>query len=60
MNINNIFEIIRMIEEEKLDVRIIIMGIFLFDCIDLDGNKVRIKIYDKIIKLVECLVEVGR
>ncbi|OOM13819.1 PFL family protein [Clostridium saccharobutylicum] len=60
MNTNNILETIRMIEEEKLDVRTITMGISLLDCIDPDGNKARIKIYDKITKSAERLVEVGR
>ena len=48
MNSNNILETIKMIEEEKLDVRTITMGISLLDCIDSDGDKARIKIYDKI------------
>lgn len=60
MNTNNILETIKMIEEEKLDVRTITMGISLLDCIDPDGNKARTKIYDKITKSAERLVEVGR
>ncbi len=60
MNTNNILETIKMIEEEKLDVRTITMGISLLDCIDPDGNKARTKIYDKITKSAEHLVEVGR
>ncbi|AQR96660.1 PFL family protein [Clostridium saccharoperbutylacetonicum] len=60
MNTNNILETIKMIEEEKLDVRTITMGISLLDCIDPDGNKARRKIYDKITKSAERLVEVGR
>lgn len=60
MNSNNILETIKMIEEEKLDVRTITMGISLLDCIDSDGDKARIKIYDKITKSAERLVEVGR
>lgn len=60
MNSNNILETIKMIEEEKLDVRTITMGISLLDCIDSDGEKARIKIYDKITKSAERLVEVGR
>lgn len=57
MNTNNILETIKMIEEEKLDVRTITMGI---DCIDSDGEKARTKIYDKITKSAENLVKVGR
>ncbi|GAA0076301.1 PFL family protein [Clostridium sp. CTA-5] len=60
MNTNKILETIKMIEEEKLDVRTITMGISLLDCIDPDGEKARIKIYDKITKSAEHLVEVGR
>lgn len=60
MNTNNILETINMIEEEKLDVRTITMGISLLDCIDPDGDKARIKIYDKITRSAEKLVEVGR
>ena len=60
MNTNNILETIKMIEEEKLDVRTITMGISLLDCIDSDGEKVRTKIYDKITKSAENLVKVGR
>ncbi|AOR23547.1 PFL family protein [Clostridium taeniosporum] len=59
MNTSKILETIKMIEEEKLDVRTITMGISLLDCIDPDGEKARIKIYDKITKSAEHLVEVG-
>lgn len=44
VNTNNILETIKMIEEEKLDIRTITMGISLLDCIDSDRNKAR-KIY---------------
>ena len=44
MNANNILETIKMIEEEKLDIRTITMGISLLDCIDSDGDKAREKI----------------
>ena len=46
MNINNILETIRMIEEEKLDIRTITMGISLLDCIDSDGETCRENIYN--------------
>ncbi len=59
MNNSNILETIKMIEEEKLDIRTITMGISLLDCIDSDGNKARTKIYDKITKSAENLVKVG-
>lgn len=54
-----IMETIRMIEEEKLDIRTITMGISLRDCTDTDGSKARKKIYDKITTTAEKLVEVG-
>ncbi|MGL4571941.1 MAG: PFL family protein [Clostridium sp.] len=59
MNRNNILETIRMIEEEKLDIRTITMGISLLDCIDSDMNKLNSNIYDKITRSAENLVEVG-
>lgn len=43
-----------------MDIRIIIMGIFLLDCIDFDGDKVREKIYNKIMSFVKDLVKVGK
>ena len=45
MNVKNILETISMIEEQKLDIRTITMGISLLDCIDSDGEKSREKIY---------------
>lgn len=59
METKQILETIRMIEEEKLDIRTITMGISLLDCIDADGNKARQKIYDKITRLAENLVKTG-
>ncbi|KHD86585.1 PFL family protein [Heyndrickxia ginsengihumi] len=59
METTQILETIRMIEEEKLDIRTITMGISLLDCIDSDGSKARQKIYDKITSLAENLVKVG-
>ena len=59
INAQNILETIKMIEEEKLDIRTITMGISLLDCIDSDGDKARTKIYDKITKTAENLVKVG-
>lgn len=59
MEITNIVETVRMIEEEKLDIRTITMGISLLDCIDADGEKARQKIYDKITTKAKDLVKVG-
>lgn len=55
-----VMETIRMIEDEKLDIRTITMGISLRDCADPDGEMARIKIYDKITSTAQRLVEVGR
>jgi uncharacterized protein len=58
-NFENIMETIKMIEQEKLDIRTITMGMSLLDCCDSDGKKARLKIYDKITKYAENLVKVG-
>ena len=49
----------KMIEQEKLDVRTITMGISLLDCIDSDLDKVNEKIYKKITTYAKNLVDVG-
>ena len=59
METRQILETIKMIEEEKLDIRTITMGISLLDCIDSDGARARQKIYDKITRLAGNLVNVG-
>lgn len=59
MNTSNILETIKMIEEEKLDIRTITMGISLLDCIDSDGDKAREKIYNKMVTSAKDLVRVG-
>ncbi|MTT32088.1 DUF711 family protein [Terrilactibacillus sp. BCM23-1] len=59
METTQILETIRMIEEEKLDIRTITMGISLLDCIDSDGDKARQRIYEKITSKAKHLVEVG-
>ena len=59
MEMNNILETIKMIEEDKLDIRTITMGISLIDCIDPDGERARQKIYDKITTKAANLVEVA-
>ncbi len=56
---NNVFETVRMIEKEKLDIRTITMGISLMDCIDSSGDKSRQRIYDKITGYAQNLVKVG-
>ena len=59
INIFEVNETNKMIEEENLDVRTITMGISLLDCIDSDLDKVNEKIYNKIIGLTKNLVSTG-
>ena len=49
----------KMIEQERLDVRTITMGISLLDCIDSDLEKVKENIYRKITSYAKDLVSVG-
>lgn len=56
----NILETIQMIEEDKLDIRTVTMGISLLDCIDSDGERARRKIYDKITSRARNLVRVAQ
>ncbi|UDN61004.1 PFL family protein [Clostridioides sp. ES-W-0016-02] len=60
MNVGNILETIKMIDEEQLDIRTITMGISLLDCIDPDGDKAREKIYNKIMNSAKDLVKAGK
>ncbi len=50
----------KMIEQEKLDVRTITMGISLLDCMDSDLEALEEKIYKKITGCARGLVEAGR
>ncbi|MFP4016736.1 MAG: PFL family protein [Halanaerobiales bacterium] len=59
INPYEIMETIRMLEDEKLDIRTITMGISLRDCCHSDGEKARRNIYDKICKYAGRLVEVA-
>jgi len=62
MNMINFFEVHetnKMIEQDLLDVRTITMGISLLDCADADPVKMNQKIYDKITRYGEHLVETG-
>lgn len=58
-NAGDILETIRMIQDECLDIRTTTMGISLLDCIDPDINKACDKVYDKITRRAEKLVETG-
>jgi len=59
INLNEVQETNRMIQEEKLDVRTITLGISLLDCCDNDVKTVAKKIRDKIYRLAKDLVKVG-
>lgn len=59
LNVYNILETIRMIQDECLDIRTTTMGISLLDCIDTDINKACDKVYEKIVTRAERLVPVG-
>ena len=58
-NSNEILETLRMIDQEKLDVRTITMGISLFECAGDDAEVVARKVYDRVTKAAERLVQVG-
>ena len=60
MELAKIQETLRMLNDEKLDVRTITMGISLLDCIDADSTRACQKIYDKITTKAAHLVEVGQ
>ena len=59
LNVNNILETIKMIDEEDLDVRTITMGISLLDCCDTDIEASCQKVYNKITTKAKDLVKVG-
>ncbi|MGN0307767.1 MAG: PFL family protein [Lachnospiraceae bacterium] len=59
LNIVEVAETNKMIEQENLDVRTITMGISLLDCIDSDLEALRKKIYTKIYKSAKELVATG-
>ena len=60
LNIYNILETIRMIQDECLDIRTITMGISLLDCIDTNIDRACEKVYSKITSKAGNLVEVGQ
>lgn len=60
LNVYNILETIRMIQDECLDIRTITMGISLLDCIDTDIDKACEKVYNKIVDRAKNLVPVGQ
>lgn len=60
INTKDILETIQMINEEKLDIRTITMGISLWDCVSEDPDRLCQKIYDKLTQKAERLVAVGK
>ncbi|NLV26067.1 MAG: DUF711 family protein, partial [Methanomicrobiales archaeon] len=60
INIFEVNETNKMIEQEKLDVRTITLGISLLDCGDSDLNNLNHNIYDKITRLAKDLVSTGK
>ncbi len=56
---SEVLETLRMIDDEKLDVRTITMGISLFDCVSDNPARLCEKIYDKITRKARDLVKVG-
>ncbi|MBQ6183705.1 MAG: PFL family protein [Clostridia bacterium] len=59
INTKDILETIDMIDNENLDIRTITMGISLMSCADSDISRSARKVYDKVTKSAEKLVETG-
>lgn len=60
LNVTDILETIRMIQDENLDIRTITMGISLLDCCDSDIDASCRKLYEKITRKAEKLVATGQ
>ena len=60
INIFEVNETNKMIEQENLDVRTITLGINLLDCADADLSVTNEKIYNKITTVAKDLVKVGK
>ena len=59
INIHEVIETNKMIEQENLDVRTITLGISLLDCADPNLEELNRKIYDKITTIAKDLVSTG-
>jgi uncharacterized protein (UPF0210 family) len=59
INIHEVIETNKMIQQENLDVRTITLGISLLDCAGQDLERVNEKIYDKITTVAKNLVDTG-
>lgn len=53
-----VFETLKMVQKEKLDIRTVTIGISLLDCISSSGEETRKNIYNKIYKETKNLVKV--
>ncbi len=60
ININEVLETNKMIEQENLDVRTITLGISLLDCVDNNLDRLNKNIYEKITTIAKDLVATGR
>ncbi len=60
ININEVIETNKMIDQENLDVRTITLGISLLDCADENLERLNEKIYTKITTLAKNLVSTGQ
>ena len=60
INLNEVFETNKMIEQENLDVRTITLGISLLDCADNSLDEVNRKIFEKITTIAKDLVSTGK
>ena len=59
INTSEILQTVRMISEEKLDVRTITMGISLYECAHPDKKELYTRIYDRITRQAANLVRTG-
>ena len=59
ININEVIETNKMIDEENLDVRTITLGISLLDCVDSDLERLCDRVYEKITRTARDLVRTG-
>ena len=60
LNVKDILATQDMIDKRHLDIRTITMGISLLDCIDTDVDRCAARIYEKIVRRAEKLVQVGQ
>lgn len=59
INLYEVLETNKMIEQENLDVRTITLGISLLDCVDSDLESLKKKVYEKITTVAKDLVSTG-